>query len=45
MKKSGTNLPGEDLMEMLYESINLIIHMDSFVVREIVEIVSLPRKI
>jgi pilus assembly protein CpaF len=40
MKKSGTNLPGEDLMEMLYESINLIIHMDSFVVREIVEIVS-----
>ncbi len=40
MKKSGTNLSRDDLMEMLYESINLIIHMDNFVVKEIIEVVA-----
>lgn len=40
MKKSGTNIDKETLMEMLYESVNIIIFMDRFTVAEVVEVVA-----
>ena len=40
MKMSGTNLSDDVLMEILYESVNIIVYLDSFTVAEIVEIVS-----
>ncbi|MGV8149592.1 MAG: ATPase, T2SS/T4P/T4SS family [Alkaliphilus sp.] len=43
MKMSGTNLSDEVLLEMLYESINIIIFLDSFTIVEIVEVINLER--
>lgn len=40
MKMSGTNLSDDVLMDILYESVNIIVYLDSFTVVEIVEIVS-----
>lgn len=40
MKMSGTNLSDDILLEILYESVNIIVYLDSFTVAEIVEIVS-----
>ena len=39
MKMSGTDIPSEVLKDILYNSINLIIYMDSFTVMEVVEVV------
>lgn len=40
MKMSGTNLSDDILMDILYESVNIIVYLDSFTIVEIVEIVS-----
>lgn len=40
MKMSGTNLSDEILMDMLYESVNIIVFMDRFTVSEVVEVVA-----
>ncbi len=40
MKMSGTNLSDEVLLDILYESVNIIVYLDSFTIAEIVEIVS-----
>jgi pilus assembly protein CpaF len=40
MKMSGTNLTGDVLLDILYESVNIIVYLDSFTVAEIVEVVS-----
>lgn len=40
MKMSGTNLSDEVLLDILYESVNIIVYLDSFTIVEIVEIVS-----
>lgn len=40
MKMSGTNLSDDILMDILYESVNIIVYLDSFTVVEIAEIVS-----
>lgn len=39
MKFSGTDLDSETLKDILFKSINIIVHLDSFVVTEVVEIV------
>ncbi len=39
MKKSGCDLSDESLLNMLYESINIIIFMDKFTIGEVVEVV------
>lgn len=39
MKMLGTDIKDNVLLDMLYESIDIIIHMDSFTVHEVVEIV------
>lgn len=39
MKMSGTTIDSHTLLDMLYESTNIIIFLDSFVVTEVVEIV------
>ncbi len=39
MKKSGTNLSEDTLMDMLYESVNIIVFLDSFTVSEVIEVV------
>jgi|GEM_PF-221241 len=38
MKMSGTNLSDEVLLDILYESVNIIVYLDSFTIAEIVEI-------
>jgi len=38
MKMSGTTIDSNTLLEMLYESTNIIIYLDNFVVAEVVEI-------
>ncbi|WIV11156.1 ATPase, T2SS/T4P/T4SS family [Proteiniborus sp. MB09-C3] len=40
MKMSGTNLSDEVLLDILYESVNIIVYLDSFTIVEIAEIVS-----
>lgn len=40
MKMSGTNLSDDVLLDILYESVNIIVYLDSFTIAEIVEIVS-----
>lgn len=40
MKMSGVNLGEDILMDMLYESANIIIFMDNFTVAEVVEVVA-----
>lgn len=40
MKMAGTDIQDETLMEILYESVNIIIHMDNFTVTEVVEVIS-----
>ena len=40
MKMSGTNLSDDVLLDILYESVNIIVYLDSFTVAEIVEVVS-----
>lgn len=40
MKMSGTNLSDDILMDILYESVNIIVYLDSFTIVEIVEIIS-----
>lgn len=40
MKMSGTNLSDAVLMDILYESVNIIIYLDSFIVTEVVEVLS-----
>lgn len=40
MKMSGTNLSDEVLLDILYESVNIIVYLDSFTIVEMVEIVS-----
>ncbi len=44
MKKSGTSLDREDLLRMLHSSVDLIVHMDKFRVREIVEVLDYDSK-
>ncbi|KAB3535637.1 CpaF family protein [Alkaliphilus pronyensis] len=39
MKMSGTNLSDEILLDMLYESVNIIVFLDKFTVGEVVEVV------
>lgn len=39
MKMSGTNLSDDVLLDILYESVNIIVYLDSFTIAEIVEIV------
>ncbi len=39
MKMSGTNLSDEILLDMLYESVNIIVYLDRFTVAEVVEVV------
>ncbi len=39
MKMSGTDIPTNILKEMLFKSVNIIVHMDRFTVTEVVEIV------
>jgi len=39
MKMSGTDIPTNVLREILFKSINIIIYMDRFTVREVVEVV------
>ncbi|MBU5676902.1 Flp pilus assembly complex ATPase component TadA [Alkaliphilus sp. MSJ-5] len=38
MKMSGTNLSDEVLLDILYESVNIIVYLDSFTVAEMAEI-------
>lgn len=45
MKMSGTSLSDDILLDMLYESTNIIIFLDSFVVTEVVEIVKNDKNI
>ena len=40
IKMSGTNLSDDVLLDILYESVNIIVYLDSFTVAEIVEVVS-----
>jgi pilus assembly protein CpaF len=40
MKMSGTNLSDDVLLDILYESVNIIVYLDSFKIMEIVEVVS-----
>lgn len=40
MKMSGTNLSDDVLLDILYESVNVIVSLDSFTMTEMVEIVS-----
>lgn len=40
MKMSGTNLSDEVLLDILYESVNIIVYLDSFTIVEIMEVVS-----
>lgn len=40
MKMSGTNLSDDVLMDILYESVDIIVYLDSFTVAEVVEVVS-----
>lgn len=39
MKMSGTNLTDDILMDILYESVNIIVCLDSFTVTEVVEVI------
>lgn len=45
MKMSGTNLSDDILLDMLYESTNIVVFLDSFVVTEVVEIVKTDREV
>jgi len=40
MKMSGTNLSDQVLMDILYESVNIIVYLDNFTVAEMVEVIS-----
>lgn len=40
MQMSGTEIPDHTLKHILYKSINIIIYMDSFVVKDVVEVVN-----
>lgn len=45
MKMSGTNLSDRVLLDMLHEATNIIIHIDNFVVTEVVEVVKTVEKV
>lgn len=45
MKMSGTNLSDAVLLDMLYDSTDIIIHVDSFVATEVVEVVKTEEEV